>query len=34
MLQANAEHRDMMHAILSGDGAISRQVSERCARSG
>jgi len=34
MLQANAEHRDMMHAILSGDGAITRQVSERFASSG
>lgn len=34
MLQSNAEHRDMMDAILSGDAEIARQVAERHARAG
>lgn len=34
MLQANAEHRDMMDAVLSGDAELARQVAERHARSG
>ncbi|MDB5378727.1 MAG: GntR family transcriptional regulator [Rubritepida sp.] len=34
MLQANAEHRDMMDAILSGDAEQARQVAERHARAG
>jgi DNA-binding GntR family transcriptional regulator len=34
MLQANAEHRGMMDAILSGDADIARQVAERHARAG
>ncbi|WP_165585509.1 FCD domain-containing protein [Roseococcus sp. SYP-B2431] len=34
MQQSNAEHRDVMDAILSGDPETARQVAERHARSG
>jgi DNA-binding GntR family transcriptional regulator len=34
MLEANAEHREMMEAILSGDAALARERGERHGRSG
>jgi len=34
MLQSNAEHRDVMDALLSGDAEQARQVAERHARAG
>lgn len=34
MLQSNAEHRDMMDAILSGDAERARQIAEQHGRAG
>lgn len=34
MLKANAEHREIMEAILSGDAAVARESGERHGRSG